>query len=162
MSERTALYRLFDAKNELLYVGIAKSFGVRWDQHAKVQPWWPDVHHQAVEWLPDRDAAFRAETEAIRQEHPRYNIMHNRQRQQNARTGLPDEQEPLLVYIHDARVEYDRARAELMDEIREAFKEARTLPPGRKRELGPSAIARASGFTREYVAQLRDGKLFPG
>jgi prevent-host-death family protein len=74
MSERTAVYRLFDADDALLYVGISKSFGVRWERHAYRQPWWPEVHHQTVEWRDTRKEADEAETAAIRNEKPRYNI----------------------------------------------------------------------------------------
>lgn len=50
--------------------------------------------------------------------------------------------------IAEARAKYDRARADLFATIRAA------LDGG----LGPSAIARPSKFTREYVAKIRDGK----
>lgn len=76
MSEQTALYRAYDSVGGLLYVGISNHFGRRWEQHAKVQPWWPKVHRQTVEWHPDRDAAHVAEVAAIEAEHPRFNVMH--------------------------------------------------------------------------------------
>lgn len=63
-----------------------------------------------------------------------------------------------LGRIAKARAKYNRARDELMHEIGEAFGEADALPEDRKRELGPSAIGRASEFTREYVSQLRDAR----
>ncbi|MFE7802179.1 hypothetical protein [Nocardia sp. NPDC057440] len=50
--------------------------------------------------------------------------------------------------IRAAREHYDTARAELFAKIRAALLD----------DLGPSAIARDSGFTREYVAKIRDGK----
>lgn len=74
MSERTALYRLFAADDTLLYVGVAKRFGTRWEQHAKLQPWWPHVDHQTVYWLPGREDALLAEKAAIAAERPVYNI----------------------------------------------------------------------------------------
>lgn len=74
MSERNAVYRLFAADDTLLYVGVAKSFGVRWDQHAKAQPWWPLVDHQTVNWYPSREEAEVTEKQAIRTERPVYNI----------------------------------------------------------------------------------------
>jgi hypothetical protein len=73
MSERTAVYRLFDADGALLYVGISKSFGLRWQQHAHAQPWWPEVQRQTVEWRETRREAEEAETVAILSEKPRYN-----------------------------------------------------------------------------------------
>lgn len=76
MSERTALYRVYDAADALLYVGISGNFGRRWEQHAKVQPWWPEVHRQTVEWHPDWDAALDAEKAAIEGEAPLHNVIH--------------------------------------------------------------------------------------
>jgi predicted GIY-YIG superfamily endonuclease len=73
MSERTAVYRLFAADDTLLYVGIAKRFGRRWEQHAKLQPWWPHVDHQSVYWYPSREDAALAEKHAMRDEAPVYN-----------------------------------------------------------------------------------------
>lgn len=73
MSERTALYRLFDADEVLLYVGISKRFGQRWEQHARMQPWWPAVTSQTVRWYPSRGDAEQAEKVAIHDERPIHN-----------------------------------------------------------------------------------------
>jgi predicted GIY-YIG superfamily endonuclease len=73
MSERTAVYRLFDASNALLYVGISKRIGTRWEQHARAQPWWPLVTHQTVTWHPSREDAETAEKAVIRDERPVHN-----------------------------------------------------------------------------------------
>ena len=67
----------------------------------------------------------------------------------------PDER---LERIRRARGRYDRARTEMFSEIREALTEAEALPDGLKRKLGPSAIARAANFTREYISKIRDGR----
>lgn len=74
MSQRTAVYRLFNDADVLLYVGISKHFGARWTQHATQQPWWPEVHHQTITWYDSREAADDAETEAIAAEHPLHNV----------------------------------------------------------------------------------------
>ncbi|MFE3031561.1 hypothetical protein ACFXKY_07920 [Streptomyces canus] len=50
--------------------------------------------------------------------------------------------------IAKARADYDRARTKLFTAIRAALEDG----------VGPSAIARPSKFTREYVAKIRDGK----
>lgn len=70
-------------------------------------------------------------------------------------TVTPDDR---LTQIAKARDEYDRARARLMTQIAKALDEADGLPEDRKRQLGPSAISRASRFTREYISQIRDAR----
>jgi hypothetical protein len=74
--ERTALYRFFDADDELLYVGISRDPAERWKQH-RDKPWWRDVAMRVVEWHDDRPSAERAERKAIQTEGPRYNVQHN-------------------------------------------------------------------------------------
>ena len=61
-----------------------------------------------------------------------------------------------LDRISKARADYDRSRARLFRYISEALAEHDRLPKGAARRLGPSAIARAAGFTREYIAKIRD------
>jgi prevent-host-death family protein len=73
MSRRTALYRLFDDSDALLYIGIAYDPTERWKQHTGTSPWWERVARKAVEWHPSRAVAEQAETAAIKSERPRYN-----------------------------------------------------------------------------------------
>lgn len=77
MSTPTALYRLFGEDDALLYVGVAKTFGPRWHQHAHSQPWWHEVRRQSVDWYPSREEAETAERAAIKAERPKYNKQHN-------------------------------------------------------------------------------------
>jgi hypothetical protein len=63
-----------------------------------------------------------------------------------------------LERIARARADYDRARSRLFRFIAEALAEHERLPRGTARRLGPSAIGRAAGFTREYIAKIRDGE----
>lgn len=53
------------------------------------------------------------------------------------------------VVYDDATAVYADARAALLEQIREALAEG----------IGPNALARHSGFSREYVARIRDGKV---
>lgn len=69
----TALYRLYDAGGQLLYVGIAANPGGRWTQHASTQTWWPQVSTKTLAWFPTRREALDAESVAIRSESPAYN-----------------------------------------------------------------------------------------
>lgn len=74
--ERTALYRLYDAKGLLLYAGISNDPKRRWSQHAKeyADAWWPLVSRREVEWFESRSEAEAAELRAIREEGPVYNV----------------------------------------------------------------------------------------
>lgn len=76
--KRTALYRLYDAEDRLLYIGITDSPRRRWAQHAAKQAdaWWPDVARKSVEWFASRTDAEAAEMRAIEQEGPPYNSHH--------------------------------------------------------------------------------------
>ncbi|MGW1949993.1 GIY-YIG nuclease family protein [Streptomyces sp. NPDC001940] len=75
MSERTALYRLFDEVGALLYVGITNDLEVRWSYHARQKAWWPEVHRRTVEWKTTRAEAETAEAAAIGREVPRWNVI---------------------------------------------------------------------------------------
>lgn len=70
---RTALYRLYGTDDQLLYVGITKNLKTRWGQHAISQVWWPQVARKEERWYPTRDAALKAEENAIRRERPLHN-----------------------------------------------------------------------------------------
>jgi DNA-binding transcriptional regulator YhcF (GntR family)/predicted GIY-YIG superfamily endonuclease len=73
--ERTALYRLYDSSNVLLYVGISAKPEARWQQHSYsvLAPWWPQVARKELEWFPSRPEAYEAETRAIKEEGPLHN-----------------------------------------------------------------------------------------
>lgn len=71
---RTAIYKLYDRYNVLIYVGITNNPPVRWEQHASVQPWWHEVVLREVEWLDTREVAEVAEARAISRHRPKYNI----------------------------------------------------------------------------------------
>jgi hypothetical protein len=73
VSERTALYRMYGDANRLLYIGISKNFGMRWQKHASTQPWWPQVKRQTIDWYDSREEARAAELAAIPAEKPLYN-----------------------------------------------------------------------------------------
>ena len=76
-SGRTAVYRFYDTGDALLYIGIADKIGRRWDEHARSQLWWGEVQRQTVTWYDHRSEAERVEVDAIRDEHPRYNVRGN-------------------------------------------------------------------------------------
>lgn len=70
----TFLYRLYDAQDELLYVGITENVRLRMQRHAAIQPWWNQVERLEVATYSSRDEAEEAELRAIRGERPKMNI----------------------------------------------------------------------------------------
>lgn len=73
---RVAIYRFFNANDELLYVGISSDPALRWKQHCATKPWVSEVAMRVIEWLPSRQEALLAEIQAIKSEQPRYNGTH--------------------------------------------------------------------------------------
>jgi predicted GIY-YIG superfamily endonuclease len=71
--EPTALYRLYAADGNLIYLGITTSPASRMEQHAEKQPWWPEVALRTMAWYATRMDAAVAETAAIKAEKPQYN-----------------------------------------------------------------------------------------
>jgi len=70
---RTAVYRFYDADNQLLYVGVTANPKARWNAHARDKEWWPEVASKAIQWFGDRHPAEFAEYVAIQTEGPKYN-----------------------------------------------------------------------------------------
>lgn len=74
LDEPTALYRLYDQDDELLYVGISNNPERRFLNHRTTKPWWASVESTQIDWYETRLQAARAETKAIATEKPRFNI----------------------------------------------------------------------------------------
>jgi excinuclease UvrABC nuclease subunit len=75
--ERTALYRLYDDKGRLLYVGISTYPDERFKQHAGDKLWWHHVARHEIAWLDSRVEALKAEATAMTEERPLYNGYHH-------------------------------------------------------------------------------------
>ena len=73
MADETDLYRYFDNKGQLLYVGISFSAIVRASQHKANSNWFDFVSHMTVEKFNSREDASKAEIEAIQSEKPIHN-----------------------------------------------------------------------------------------
>ncbi|MGW6016031.1 GntR family transcriptional regulator [Streptomyces sp. NPDC055210] len=76
---RTALYRYFDAGDNLLYIGISNDPDFRWKAHLHEprRDNWPKlVKRRTIEWHDSREEALAAEEQAIRTERPRCNGKH--------------------------------------------------------------------------------------
>jgi predicted GIY-YIG superfamily endonuclease len=72
--EPAAVYRLWDAEGNLLYIGSAYDPEQRCRDHKK-KPWWPKVAHRTEEWRPSRGDAYVEELKAIATEGAKYNQM---------------------------------------------------------------------------------------
>lgn len=75
--ERTALYHLYNADGQLLYVGITVNPKARWRAHAKDKYWWPEVARKTIEWFETRKSAERVEKIEVEEEGPKYNRTFN-------------------------------------------------------------------------------------
>ena len=78
MSELHVLYRFFDAHGELLYVGRTNNPPQRLNGHKADKDWWRDVSNVAMEHYESFAALEQAERDAIKNENPKYNIVHNK------------------------------------------------------------------------------------
>ena len=72
-----ALYRHYDAQENLLYVGISLSAMARLSRHNKNSGWAKDAVKMTTEWVNSRSEALELEKAAIKLEKPAYNITHN-------------------------------------------------------------------------------------
>jgi hypothetical protein len=87
------LYRFYDDRGRLLYVGVAADFLVRWRKHRK-RSWWPQVARMEIAHYPDRPRVLAAERDAIRTERPLHNVQHN--------TGPAEQLSGWLAHVADA------------------------------------------------------------
>lgn len=74
LDERHCLYRLYDDLGDLLYIGIAVNPARRFIEHQSRSAWWLEVARRELEWHPDRRSVEAAETLAIRNERPAFNV----------------------------------------------------------------------------------------
>ena len=96
----THLYRHYGQNGELLYVGISLSAINRLSQHRDHSQWFSSIKNVTLETYETREDALRAETTAILEEKPLYNIKKTKQK------PLPKSN----VYI-------DRSNLELYDKV---------------------------------------------
>ena len=74
---RTYLYRFFDDKDQLLYIGISKTVLARMAQHFQTKDWIPDTGYLKWSSFDERWQAEIAERRAIVVEKPIWNVMFN-------------------------------------------------------------------------------------
>jgi predicted GIY-YIG superfamily endonuclease len=135
---RTALYRLYDSTDQLLYVGITGDPKVRWAQHAADKTWWPEVSRRDVEWVATRAEAEGAEREAIATEKPTHNTKY----------ALPElSEEETAVLFGQYKEAYETER-KLRPVVRAAA--ATELRAG----ATASQLARRTGLTAEVFRRI--------
>ena len=74
-----ALYRLFSASGDLLYIGQSIIPDWRMSHHRINAPWAQEVALISVCWFPNKAEAMIAEAETIASEKPRHNIAHKKE-----------------------------------------------------------------------------------
>lgn len=100
-SNPTSLYRYYDRDGVLLYVGITGRGALRNGEHFS-KPWWRHVRRQEVEHFPSRAAALAAESAAIREHQPPFNVQHNSahadaRRAYEAHAAVTESSEPIPI-----------------------------------------------------------------
>lgn len=95
----TSLYRHFASDGSLLYIGISLSWPERTKAHAQKSRWFDLVARVEIENYPDRDAALKAEREAIQREKPKFNVVHNSRKQSAPIKSAADPKDPVLAGI---------------------------------------------------------------
>lgn len=76
MKSRRVLYRMYDTRGVLLYVGVTFNVPDRMRNHAREKFWWDDVYRITIERFDPAgdDTAEKAELQAIKEEHPLWNV----------------------------------------------------------------------------------------
>ena len=120
MTIATFLYRHFDKKGRLLYVGITANLASRTTAHMKRSQWAKDIARTTSELFPTRIKAAIAELQAIDKEKPIYNLTYSRERK---------------TKIDDAVMFSARIPAELLRKIDAACKKEKMIRSDYMRRL---------------------------
>lgn len=161
-SGRTALYRLFNSADELLYAGITLDPSVRFRAHFG-RTWWPEVVKSTLEWWPSLEAAAAAEKRVIETERP----IHNRALVVPA--GDHARRCARIAFLRDQMDEAEACAQTLRGQLLAAVAEAcQGAGPGVATEVAqharwsPAHVRRIRDgkiTARAYVADIRDGKV---
>lgn len=162
---RQTLYRMFDADNQLLYVGVSMNVAQRFAAHRSSKRWWGDINRIDLEHFASRREVLAAEAHAIRTEAPLYNVQYAT-RPLAVAAGTPRE----TVQLIDGLTQHEHAvreislhRRALEAELEEARTEEReaivaALDSGMKQVQ----VCALTGYTREHVRRIaiavRDGR----
>ncbi len=86
--QKHTVYRLYDEKDTLLYVGVTVDLNGRTKAHRSQTPWWPEVARAETIAYAGRSLAYAARARAIEQEHPLKNQPLRRSPKQERRDWL--------------------------------------------------------------------------
>ena len=157
----TTLYRYYDERDRLLYVGVTDSASSRQRAHSTAR-WWPLVERSTFTHYESRDEALAAETRAIVDESPVFNVA--------GRPGVSDWVDALQVLAPEDRPYAPSRRAERQASARIGAltswantpdRAERTAPARRKSpgdlgywidRLDPEKFAGATDTQREQAA----------
>lgn len=93
---KTAIYRLYDASGQLLYLGLANDPERRWEEHSRSKFWWHLVARKEVAWYASREEAGRVEEEATASERPKHDMLWRRARA-NGVAWVPRPEDPFYA-----------------------------------------------------------------
>ena len=68
-----AVYRMYDHRGDLIYVGIASDWGRRMYQHSRQKPFFAFVREVHIDWFQTRDEALAHESQLIADHQPFFN-----------------------------------------------------------------------------------------
>ncbi|MER6778475.1 MULTISPECIES: hypothetical protein [unclassified Streptomyces] len=139
---------MFDANDQLLYVGISNYPITRLETHRRSSPWRSEIASHTVEEFPTRREAAFAESEAINIENPLYNKQGRRA-------------EPKSVTMAKRR-EADAAKAAARRSLTRRLKSARlaegrlrlAVVEGRQAGLTIPEVAKLSGLSGDEVRRI--------
>ena len=99
------LYRHFDERENLLYVGVSLSTIQRLAQHRYHSHWFNSISKVTIEQFPSREEALEAERTAIQKEEPLHNVALKNHYNSKMRI-TEDKREDSRVHLVNSVVEY--------------------------------------------------------
>ena len=108
---RCALYRHFDEREVLLYVGISDTPVDRTNSHARTSEWVQYADRAEVQWLPSRASAEASERYAIENEDPIFNRQY----------AAGDVDQRIADYLHEREVEGVKVAVRLYRDVVQRF-----------------------------------------
>ncbi len=143
---RTAVYRLYDEADQLLYVGMTGNPDARFGQHSVIKEWWPQVVRREIEWHPTREIAASAEKEAVRREDPRWNVHLREPRRStgSSNASSPEEDAVLFARFKEAQGVIKATNPVMREAATQALREGATT----------RQLAELTGLTPQFFSAL--------